>query len=68
MIGNPLPEFRNLDWSVARDATVIDCWRCLPAELRAQVGNYVPLGRGPHGSVAEWLERTIGRELDLLTN
>ena len=68
VIGNPLPEFTNLDWSMARDATVIDCWRCLPPESRAQIGNYVPLGRGPHGSVAEWLERTIGRELDLLTN
>lgn len=68
VIVNPLPELAAVDWSVGRDLTVVDCWRCLPAEVCAQFHSYVPLGRGPTTDVAAWLERTMGDYFRLLTS
>jgi UDPglucose 6-dehydrogenase len=68
IISIPLAELRTIDWSAAAGSTVIDCWRCLPREIASDLARYVPLGRGPDGSVAEWLERSIGARLDLLVN
>ncbi|MBI2189255.1 MAG: nucleotide sugar dehydrogenase [Acidobacteria bacterium] len=68
VIGNPLAELAAVDWTYAGRATVVDCWRCLPAEVTSRVGSYVPLGRGPDGSVATWLERTTDGRFDLAVN
>lgn len=64
----PLPELPALDWSLAKAATVVDCWRCLPESVVAQVGRYVPLGKGPDEDLAKWLERNAGPQLRLLTS
>lgn len=68
VIGNPLPELCSLDWSAARQAMVIDCWRCLCPSAIESLGHYVPLGQGPNVPVAEWLEQRIGERIDLLVN
>jgi UDPglucose 6-dehydrogenase len=68
VIGNPLKELAAVDWSRAGDAAIVDCWRCLPAEVVATLPRYTPLGRGPTGSVADWLEDTVGSHIDLLVN
>jgi len=67
VIANPLPELAAVDWSLARHATVVDCWRCLPTEASAQAGRYVPLGRGPATDVACWLDKMAGDYFRLLT-
>lgn len=43
VIVNPLKELSQIDWSFAKDKTVIDCWRCLsPGQIR-QIGYPIPL-------------------------
>jgi UDPglucose 6-dehydrogenase len=68
VIGNPLKELATIDWSRAGRATIIDCWRCLPASVTARFPNYIGLGRGPGGSVTQWLDHKAGDRLDLLVN
>src|SRR5439155_8784679 len=67
VVANPLPELAAVDWSLARHATVVDCWRCLPPEAGTQAGRYVALGRGPATDVACWLDRVAGDYFRLLT-
>jgi UDPglucose 6-dehydrogenase len=40
----PLPQLADLDWSAARHATVVDCWRSLNAHQQSFARKYVPLG------------------------
>lgn len=68
VIGNPLPEFASLDWTLAARAAVVDCWRCLPREVASTFARYIPLGRTASGSVAEWLEGSKGGHFDLSVN
>jgi UDPglucose 6-dehydrogenase len=65
---NPLPEFAAVDWRAGRAATIVDCWRCLPAEVTGQFRRYVPLGRGPRTDVASWLDAVGGEEFRLLVS
>ena len=64
----PLPQISSIDWGQARSATVIDCWRALPATAQRAVGRYVPLGLGAEQGIAAWLETIGGGAFDLLTN
>lgn len=66
VIANHLPELASIDWSLARRATVVDCWRCLPPQARALAGTYLPLGCGPSTDVACWLDRVAGDYFRLL--
>ena len=68
VIVNPLKELQEIDWSVASQTAVIDCWRCLAPEAIRKIHKYIPLGRGRDGVVADWLRRTVGSDFDLLTN
>jgi hypothetical protein len=68
VIVNPLKEIEQIDWSAAQRTTVIDCWRCLSPEAVAHVERYVPLGKGPTGSVSDWLQQAMITDLDLLTD
>jgi UDPglucose 6-dehydrogenase len=68
VVANVLPELTHLDWAAARNAVVVDCWRCLPAAIVARVGRYAPLGRGPETDLVGWLEKTAGDSLRLLTS
>jgi UDPglucose 6-dehydrogenase len=68
IVANPIPELARLDWSVAREATVVDCWRCLSQDASGRAGRYVPLGRGPDTDVAAWLDKTAGPDFRLLTS
>ncbi|HUJ77038.1 MAG TPA: UDP binding domain-containing protein, partial [bacterium] len=63
---NPLQELNLVDWRAAREVTVVDCWRCLPAAAREQVGQYLPLGQGAPAMLEEWNARH-GGPLDLLS-
>lgn len=67
IIVNPLKEFNSVDWSAARQTTVVDCWRCLSPEAIGHAAEYVPLGQGPSVAVPAWLEQQIGSDFDLLT-
>lgn len=67
VITNPLPELAAIDWSRAQHATVVDCWRCLPPDASAHAAHYVPLGCGPAGEVAPWLDKVAGDYFRLLT-
>jgi UDPglucose 6-dehydrogenase len=68
VIVNPIHDLDALDWSTAREITVVDCWRCLSPETVAQIAVYVPLGVGPNCDVAGWLKRVVGSSFELLTN
>jgi UDPglucose 6-dehydrogenase len=67
VITNQLPELASFDWSLARQATVVDCWRCLPSDASARARRYVPLGRGPNTEIGGWLEKVAGDYYRLLT-
>ena len=64
----PLPELAHVDWSAARRATIVDCWRCLPIDASKQAACYVALGRGPDTGVADWLEKAAGDYFRLLAS
>ena len=68
IIVNPLSNSDQIDWSLAAQATIIDCWRCLPARVVSQLPGYVPLGEGPRGDVTSWLHRSMGEYFNLLTD
>lgn len=68
VIVNPLKELRGIDWSAAADAMVVDCWRCLPAEITGKLGQYLPLGQGPGTNVESWVQQSIGEDFALLTD
>jgi hypothetical protein len=68
VIGNPLPEFASLDWSLASRAAVVDCWRCLPREVAGTFARYIPLGRSAADSAADWLSGHRGGQFDLSVN
>jgi UDPglucose 6-dehydrogenase len=64
----PMPQLMDTDWTAARNLTVIDCWRCLPADVVRVLGRYVPLGIGPSTDVASWLEKVAGDYFHRLTS
>jgi UDPglucose 6-dehydrogenase len=64
----PMPQLRDIDWTAARDMTVVDCWRCLPADVVRGLRRYVPLGVGPTTDVAGWLQKIAGDYFHLLTS
>jgi UDPglucose 6-dehydrogenase len=66
VIALPLPELEQIDWSAAGATTVLDCWRCAPAEAVRKAARYVALGCGPETDVASWLENTAGDHFRLL--
>lgn len=68
VIVNPLKEVIEADWSMARHKTVLDCWRVLTPEQRSLAGRFVALGEGPGDNQSFWLDRHLGRRLDLLSN
>ena len=67
VVVNPLKELREIDWSAARSAIVVDCWRCLPLEVLDKLPKYMALGRGPVGRVDGWLRQKVG-DFALLTD
>ena len=38
VVAMPLPELAEIDWTVAGDRVVVDCWRCVPEGARARHG------------------------------
>jgi UDPglucose 6-dehydrogenase len=64
----PMPELATVDWSAAHEATLVDCWRCLPPAAAEAAREYVALGRGPVGDVAGWLDKVAGDHFRLLTS
>jgi UDPglucose 6-dehydrogenase len=67
IVANPLGELSSIDWTLARHATVVDCWRCLSADASAHAGRYVPLGRAHAADVAAWLTRVAGDAFRILS-
>jgi UDPglucose 6-dehydrogenase len=68
VVALPLPALQEIRWQAAENATVIDCWRVMPAEARATVGRYIPLGVGEERDIGEWLQHVAGKRFDLLSN
>jgi len=68
VIVNPLREVNAIDWPAFPETTVIDCWRCLPANAADQIEHYVPLGKGPSRDFTGWASQTVGEYFDLLTD
>jgi UDPglucose 6-dehydrogenase len=68
VIVNPLKDIEAADWSLAGGKIVLDCWRALKPPQVELVGRYVGLGQGPGANEAFWLDRNVGRRLDLLSN
>jgi UDPglucose 6-dehydrogenase len=68
VIALPLTALNKVDWSKGSKATVLDCWRTLPAAAQGAVGKYLPLGVGAKEDVSVWLERVAGPRFGLLTN
>ena len=64
----PLPQLPSIDWSQAKNATVVDCWRVLPVTAQQAVGRYVPLGIGRDEDKSRWIDRIGANRFDLLTN
>jgi UDPglucose 6-dehydrogenase len=68
VVALPLPQLASIDWSAAKNATVVDCWRALPQAAQQAVGRYVPLGIGKDEDKVRWIDRVGGERFDLLTN
>jgi UDPglucose 6-dehydrogenase len=65
---NPLHEVSEIDWSQAGNATVVDCWRCIPEAIAKGLPSYIPLGQGPDRDVAGWVRQSIGDYFQLMTD
>ena len=68
VITAPLKELSTINWSIAKDKTVIDCWRCLTPSQREQIGRYIPLGQGSAVPSPLWKTPRLRNHLKLLTN
>ncbi len=68
VIATPLKELETIDWSLAKNKTVIDCWRCLTENQIEQVGHYVPLGQGKELDQDTFFSIHFKNKLNLLTN
>lgn len=68
VIVNPIKERDSINWSKAKDKTVIDCWRCLTLSQRKQIGHYVALGHGDAVISTTWETSHLRKRLELLTN
>lgn len=68
VIINPMREFATIDWTAARNAIVMDPWRCLPGAAAGSIGTYVPMGRGRRMSMEDWLTDDLGTKLRLLND
>lgn len=68
VIVNPLPQLAEIDWSLAGDKIVIDCWRALSPEQAGRIGRYVGLGAGAIDDAPLWSNERIAKTLNLLTN
>jgi UDPglucose 6-dehydrogenase len=68
VIALPLPQIASIDWSAAKKATVVDCWRTMSPAAQQIVGRYVPLGIGKLEDKVSWIDRVGGERFDLLTN
>lgn len=68
VIINPLKELDSINWSKAKDKTVIDCWRCLTLLQRKQIGHYIALGHGNDMISTSWETPHLRKRLELLTN
>jgi len=62
---NPLKELETIDWALAQDKMVVDCWRCLSPAQRKQIGRYVPLGQSEDQK--PWFMDGLRSKLELLT-
>jgi UDPglucose 6-dehydrogenase len=55
---HPLEMAGEIDWSAGSGATVVDCWRAVPASAVGSLGRYIALGRGPQaGDGPDWKAR-----------
>ena len=68
VVALPLPQLATINWSAAKQATVVDCWRALSPAAQQAVGRYVPLGIGRLEDKVNWIDRVGGERFDLLTN
>lgn len=64
----PLRELQHVNWASGSHLRMVDCWRCLPADVAGCFAEYVALGRGPSTEVGPWLEKTAGDRFRLLTS
>jgi UDPglucose 6-dehydrogenase len=55
VIAVPLPQLAAVDWSRAKNVTVIDCWHALPPAAQQAVDRYVPLGIGRDEDKTRWI-------------
>ena len=68
VVALPLPQLATINWTAAKQATVVDCWRALSPAAQQAVGRYVPLGIGKIEDKVSWIDRVGGERFDLLTN
>ena len=68
VVAMPLPELAEIDWTVAGDRVVVDCWRCVPEGARARLKNYQALGHGDETPLGPWIADTLGNRFDVLCN
>jgi UDPglucose 6-dehydrogenase len=68
VVALPLPQLATIDWSAAKKATVVDCWRAMSPAAQQAVGRYVALGIGKPEDKVSWINRVGGERFDLLTN
>lgn len=64
----PVRELQHVNWASGSHLRMVDCWRCLPADVAVCFAEYVALGRGPSTEVGPWLEKTAGARFRLLTS
>jgi UDPglucose 6-dehydrogenase len=68
VIVNAMPELNLMDWTVARDHAVVDCWRCLNSAQIALLEDYRPLGCGISHDGETLLDKLDPARLRLLTD
>jgi UDPglucose 6-dehydrogenase len=68
VIVNAMPELGKLEWSLAADRPVVDCWRCLTPEQVASLKDYRPLGWGVARAGQTLLDKLDPARLRLMTD
>jgi UDPglucose 6-dehydrogenase len=68
VIVNAMPELNLIDWTLAPDLAVVDCWRCLKPEQIALLNDYRPLGCGISHNGETLLDKLDPARLRLLTD
>jgi UDPglucose 6-dehydrogenase len=68
VIVNAMPELNILDWSLAADRPVVDCWRCLKPGQVASLKDYRPLGWGLARAGQTLLDKLDPARLRLMTD